>query len=207
MNVRALASAAVLAVWLANPVPAGAHRLDEYLQATRLSIDAGRVDLEIDLTAGVSIAPEVLTWIDTNGDGRISDIEGDAYARLLLQSVLLAVDDRPAPIAFVDSRFPPVQDMRLGVGAIQVRATATVPPASAGRHTVSYSNLHQSARSVYLVNVLVPEDSRIRITAQRRDPAQHGLAVDYDVTSARWARTYWLLVAVAMAVVLGLSRW
>ena len=34
------------------------------------------VDVEIDLTPGVSVAPEVLTWVDTNGDGRISDSRG-----------------------------------------------------------------------------------------------------------------------------------
>ena len=51
MNARArVVSAAALGVWLATPAPAGAHRLDEYLQATRVSIDLDRVGLEIDLT-------------------------------------------------------------------------------------------------------------------------------------------------------------
>ena len=206
MTFRSLTSCAVLAIVLAAPVPAGAHRLDEYLQATRLSLGIERVDLEIDLTAGVSVAPEVVAWIDTNSDGRISDSEGDAYARLLLGSVALAVDGRFAPIALIESRFPPIQDMRLGVGSVRVRATANVPAASVGRHSVSYSNTHRSERSVYLVNALVPSDSRIRITGQRRDREQHGLTLDYDVTST-WARTYWLFAALAMAAVLGATRW
>ena len=119
----------------------------------------------------------------------------------------MGVDDRPAPVAFVDSRFPPVQDMRLGVGVIRVHATATVPTAGVGRHTVSYSNTHRSERSVYLVNVLVPAESRIRITGQRRDREQHGLRVDYDVAPARGAWIGWLFAALAMAVALGLTRW
>jgi hypothetical protein len=207
MKLRSLASRAVLAVWLVTPVPAGAHRLDEYLQATRLSIGAERVDLEIDLTAGVNIASEVLAWVDTDGDGQISSAEGDAYARLVLQSVALAVDGRPAAIALRESRFPPVEDLRLGVGSIRVRATSSAPAVGIGRHSASYSNTHRSERSVYLVNALVPVDSRIRIAGQRRDREQHGLTLDYDVTSTRWARTYWLFVAVAMAGVLGVTRW
>jgi hypothetical protein len=189
-------------------VPAGAHRLDEYLQATRLSLDIGRVGLEIDLTAGVSIASEVLAWIDTNGDGRISDTEGEAYARQMLRSVVLSVDDRPAPIGLIESHFPPVQDMRLGVGTIRVRATAKMAAAGVGRHSVSYSNTHRSERSVYLVNALVPADSRIRIAGQRRDSAQHGLRLDYQVmASAPSARAYWLFAALAMAAVLSATRW
>jgi hypothetical protein len=63
------------------PTTAGAHRLDEYLQATRVAIERERVDVDIDLTAGVSIAGQVTTWIDVNGDGEISQAESFAYAR------------------------------------------------------------------------------------------------------------------------------
>ena len=63
---------AVLCAWLATVPSAGAHRVDEYLQATRLSIDLERVDLEIDLTAGAAMASKVFAWIDTNRDGEIS---------------------------------------------------------------------------------------------------------------------------------------
>src|ERR1035437_6464096 len=78
---RILVSFAVLGAWLVTLQPAAAHRVDEYLQATRLSIDIQRVDLEIDLTAGVAVASEVFAWIDTNRDGEISNAEGEAYAR------------------------------------------------------------------------------------------------------------------------------
>jgi hypothetical protein len=36
-----------LGAYLAILPPAGAHRLDEYLQATRLSIDLNRIDVEM----------------------------------------------------------------------------------------------------------------------------------------------------------------
>jgi len=35
---------------------ASAHRVDEYLQATRLSIDLDRVEVEINLTPGIDLA-------------------------------------------------------------------------------------------------------------------------------------------------------
>src|SRR4029434_5195861 len=97
-------SFAVLGAWLASP--AAAHRVDEYLQATRLSIDTERVDLEIDLTAGSAMASQVFGWIDTNRNGEISDAEGQVYAQQVLDSVVLKVDGRPVPIKMVESSFP-----------------------------------------------------------------------------------------------------
>ena len=79
---RLLASFAILGACLATP--AAAHRVDEYLQATRLSVDIERVDLEIDLTAGSALASEVFGWIDTNRNGEISDAEGQEYAQQVL---------------------------------------------------------------------------------------------------------------------------
>jgi hypothetical protein len=208
MNVRRFfVSLAVLGVGLSTPAPAGAHRLDEYLQATRLSIDIERVGLEIDLTPGVAVAPTIFAWIDTNRDGQISNAEGEAYARQLLSAVVLSVDDRPVPITLDEIRYPPFRDMSLGVGTIQVRATAKVSATSAGRHQVSFFNMHRSDSSVYLVNALMPADRRIQIVRQRRDSAQHGLTLDYTVRAdALWARTCSLLAGLAMAGVLGVTR-
>jgi nickel/cobalt transporter (NicO) family protein len=208
MNVRGrIMSFAVLGVWLATPAPAGAHRLDEYLQATRLSIDLGRIGLEIDLTPGVAVAPEVFAWIDTNGDGQASNAEGEAYAREMLRSVVLSVDDRPVPITFGEIRVPPFREMSLGVGTIRVRATADVSAAGTGRHQLSYANRHRSESSVYLVNALVPADPRVQLAGQRRDRAQHELTLDYTVAAdAAWARTCSVVAALAMAGVLIVTR-
>jgi hypothetical protein len=200
-------SFAILGVSLATAAPAGAHRLDEYLQATRLSIGAEQVLLEIDLTAGVAVAPEVLAWIDTNRDGQISNDEGDAYARELLRSVVLSVDGRPVPITVIEIRVPHLREIRLGVGTIQLRATATVSGTGAGRHQLAYLNTHQSRSSAYLVNALVPADPGIQIARQQRDRAQHGLTLDYTVRANRPpARTWSLLAALAMAGVLVVTR-
>jgi hypothetical protein len=165
------------------------------------------VDLEIDLTAGFAVASEVFAWIDTNRDGEVSNAEGEAYARQVLRSVVLKVDGRPVPIKLVATSFPEFRAMSLGVGTIRLRATAKVPPASAGRHQVYFLNTHRTESSVYLVNALVPANPRIQLADQRRDRAQLGLTLDYMIMAdAASGRTLLLLTALMMAACL-LLRW
>jgi hypothetical protein len=204
MNLRAnLWGASVwFAVTVALPA-ASAHRTDEYLQATRLSIDVDRVDLEMDLTPGIAMASEVFSWIDTNGDRVISNAEGEAYAQQVLRSVTLSVDGKSVPITLVEARYPQFSDMSLGVGIIRLRATAKVPAARTGRHRVSFLNTHRPQSSVYLVNALVPENPRIHLADQQRDHAQHGLTLDYTIMPN--APSAW-----SLAVLVGLvpaGRW
>jgi len=185
---------------LAMVPAANAHRLDECLQATRISIDITRVDLEIDLTPGVALASKVFGWIDTNRDGEISNAEGEAYAREMLGSVVLKVDDWPAAVKLVEASFPQFSDMSEGVGTIRLRATTSVPAAGPGRHQVSFLNMHRSEASVYLVNALVPANRRIQLGVGRRDTAQHGLTLEYTIgTDASSDPAFALLVALAMA--------
>jgi hypothetical protein len=200
MNVRL--PCVLLGAWLVTVPPVGAHRVDEYLQATRLSVDVAQVDLEMDLTPGVALASKVFSWIDTNGDGEISDAEGKEYAQEVLRSVVLKVDGQPVPVTLVESRFPSLQEMNLGVGTIRLRATAKVPAAYAGHHQLSFLNTHRPESSVYLVNALVPANSRIQLGDQRRDVAQHGLTLDYTVAAESVSsqdRTLALLVGLVMA--------
>ncbi len=174
---------AVPIAWFALIPTANAHRLDEYLQATLLSVDTDHVDLEINLTPGVALASEVFAWIDTDHDHAISPTEGEAYARQMLRSVTLSVDNRPVPVALLDASFPQFEDMSLGVGTIHLRATATIPATGAGFHQLSLLNTHRPERSVYLVNALVPANPRIRLADQQRDFLQHRLTLNYTIAS------------------------
>jgi hypothetical protein len=198
------ASCASLAILLGAPRPASAHRLDEYLQATRLAIGVDRVGLEIDLTPGADVAAGVIAWIDTNRDGGISAAEGATYAGTMLQAVALSVDGQPVPIALVETSYPPLPDMTQGVGTIRLRATAPVSAVGSGRHQLSYSNTHRPEHSVYLVNALVPADPRIQIGRQQRDRLQHDVTVTYDVAGASWPR--WLSVCAGMAMIGALAK-
>jgi hypothetical protein len=51
-----IAAAASLCSLFGFSNTAGAHRLDEYLQATRISIGANRIVLQMDLTPGMEVA-------------------------------------------------------------------------------------------------------------------------------------------------------
>jgi hypothetical protein len=174
----------VLGMRLAIPSVADAHRLDEYLQATRIDVSLDRVALDIDLTAGVGVAPGVWRLIDTDRNGRISDAEGRSYADLVLKSVVLQVDGQARPVALVSSHFPTFREITSGTGPIRIEARAELPLTSNGRHTLRYQNTHRRATSVYLVNTLVPSNSAITIASQRRDPRQTELVLTYDVASA-----------------------
>ena len=207
MKLRTVGGAAMaLTAWLV-PTAVDAHRVDEYLQATRLSIDRAQVGIEISLTPGVDVAPTIFRSIDADGNGRISQAEGAAYARQVLSSVALAVDAHPVPVAFVEEHFPEYRDMQLGMGTIRLRGLATISTSAAGHHQLEYRNAHRPDASVYLVNVLVPSDRRIQIGPQRRDAAQHWLRVEYDVGSERSpASAAWLLAGGALLGGLAATR-
>ena len=210
MSSRSVLLVAIVA--LGCPAQAGAHRLDEYLQATRVGIVANRVNLEIDLTPGVSIAKQVTGWIDTNGDGQLSQPEGLAYATDVLMSLALTIDRRPATLTLRDVQVPEVDDIAGGVGTIRLRASAELPEGSNGRHEITFVNTHRRDVSVYLSNALVPSDSRIQILTQQRDHEQHSLTIDYDLeTTGALRRICWVtgavgLLAMAMVIRGGLGR-
>lgn len=196
MMQKLIGALAMLACSLGWSPSASAHRLDEYLQATRLSVATDRVDLAIDLTPGAAIADKVLAWIDTNSDGRISDAEARTYAEEMLRSVKLKVDGRLAPVELIKSSFPEWSDVRLGVGVIRLRAVAKIPLTRAGQHVISFLNTHRPTSSVYLVNALVPDDPRIQLGQPRRDYGQLGMTLDYTVAGEDLSvPQHWALIA------------
>jgi len=174
-----LAAALVLA-----PAPrAVAHQIDEYLQATRLGISRDRIDVEVDLTPGVSIAPGILAAIDRNGDGRIDPREIEACARAVVANLSLRVDDRPYALTLVRADAPSADEIGDGTARIRVEATADVPLRTSGRHRIAYENGDRSPNGVYLVNALKPDSRQLSIVAQQRDRLQHSIAVDVVVTT------------------------
>jgi len=181
-----------------------AHRLDEYLQATRLAVAADRIDVEMDLSPGVAVAPLVIGAIDIDGDGRIAPAEARAYAAAVAAAVTLSIDGRPVPL-HVDGRvFASPEAMREGGGTIRLALSAPVA-VGGGRHRLAFVNAHLPASSAYLVNALVPADRRITFGAPARDIAQRTFTMDYDVGGAR-AGLGWSGAAVAMVGLLVAAR-
>jgi len=194
-----------LVVLLLLPATAGAHRLDEYLQATRVGIERDLVNVDIDLTPGVSIARQVAGWIDTNGDGEISSTESLAYGRQMLGSLAISVDGTAVTLNLRDTQAPTIGEMAQGVGTLRMRASAAIPASATGRHQLTIVNSHHPESSVYLANALVPSDKGIEILGQRRSHDQQSLTIEYEVgVSPFRARFSWLAAAFAM---LGGTLW
>jgi hypothetical protein len=198
-------------VALVFPRVAAGHRLDEYLQATRISIAQDSVVLAIDLTPGVEVGPLIVNLMNMDRDGRISAPEGQAYANQLVGDVLLELDGRRQLLSLTKSQFPSIEEMYSGTGTIRIEARARVSAGVPGPHSLTYTNNHRPHGSVYLVNALVPSSRAVEITGQHRDTLQRGIRVTFNVTSAPAASAFlpWLLIA-GMAfsawIVYGYSR-
>jgi len=156
-----------------------AHRLDEYLQAARLAIDPDRVELALDLTAGIAVAEVVLSEIDLDGNGSISDTEARVYSDRVLSAIALDVDGIPLRVELVESTFPTFDSVRQGEGTARIKAAASMPRLADGLHHLRYRNAFRSDIGVYLANALVPASDRVIVAAQHRDFNQRELVIDY----------------------------
>ena len=183
--------AAALVVLLATGGGALAHRLDEYLQATRVSFARDRLAIDVDLTPGISIASDVIATLDTNADGVVAPAEADGYGRAVLSDLRVSVDGHRVSMTLDGIDIPTLDEMRNGTGTVRLHAAGSVQ-VGAGRHLVELINNHRPETSVYMVNALVPEDSGIDIVSQTRDPRQREFRAEYDVTS-EWVGSVMLL--------------
>ena len=191
---RARHLVAIVAVVIGLPARAGAHRLDEYLQAARIDISAHRVVIDLDLTPGANIAAEIVRWIDADGDDRVSPAERDAYAEQALSSLAMSVDSKPLLLRVVEVRAPETREMIAGTGPFHLRAAADLEGVTPGAHRLTFTNSHHPDVSVYLANALVPDDRRIAIVSQERPRDQHSLTVEYALAGgSRRVRMAWLV--------------
>ena len=159
---------------------ASAHRLDEYLQATRIAIAPDRIVLEIDLSPGIDLASMIFTAIDTDQDGKVSGSEARAYANEVVKDLVFAVDGHPEKLTVARTDFPAYEEMLAGTGRIQIEAEVSCASAVGG-HSLFYRNDHRREISVYLVNALAPATNRVEISRQTRDSLQRQSRVDFIV--------------------------
>ena len=152
-------------------LPAQAHRLDEYLQATIFSIEPGRVLATMRLVPGVAVAPAVIAAIDSNHDGTLSSDEQNRYAKSVLSDLQLEEDGKSLPLHLVSAKFPAVSLMLGGTGEIELTFSAELSTIR-GEHQLRFANHHQTGLSVYLVNSLVSHDKNLTLGAQSRNETQ-----------------------------------
>ena len=164
-------------LWIAG-MPAFAHRLDEYLQGTLLSVGKNRLEAQMVLTPGIAVLPIVLGEIDGNRDGMISDAEQRAYAGKVLRDLTLTMDGHRLAPRMVSVGFPAIEEMKDGRGEIRIEFQADLPPGGPNRRLV-LENHHASRIAVYQVNCLVPLDPDIRIASQNRNYTQSTYELEY----------------------------
>ncbi|HEX3356992.1 MAG TPA: HupE/UreJ family protein [Tepidisphaeraceae bacterium] len=172
---------AVIFAILVLPKPVFAHRLDEYLQATIVSIEKDHVAVQMRLTPGVAVFEKVIAAIDTDANETISDSEQAAYAEQVRRDLSLTIEGHPSQLQLLSSTFPPVDQMKQGLGDILLDFKADVPAGGTNRRLI-LENHHQSRISVYLVNCLSPSDPDIHITNQDRNYDQSFYQLDYTQT-------------------------
>jgi hypothetical protein len=175
MRAIAIGTAALL---LAVASPAFAHRVDEYLQATTISVEKGRIALQLRLAPGIEVFPKVLALIDTDRDGAIAEAELRAYAERLATELTLSVDGTRLPLRLVSSRMEALEALQDGRGTLEVAFDAVVPRGGVNRRLV-FENHHQRAMAEYLVNGLVPRDPEIRLGTPHRSVDQSMYQLDY----------------------------
>ena len=183
--------------------PAFAHRLDEYLEATILSVEKDHVQASMRLIPGVAVSSSVITSIDSDGDGILSAAEQSAYAERVLGDLSLTVDGNRLMLKLVSASFPKVEEMREGLGEIHIEFRADLPPGGANRRLI-LENHHQVRKAAYLVNCLVPSDHDIRIVSQTRNEQQSFYQLDYvqaGVPSAPLPLQWWTNFRGAMSAV------
>ena len=183
-----------------------AHRIDEYLQATRLSIVRDRIVVDVTLTPGVSVASRVLEAIDRDGDARISPQEAEIYGGAVMRGVTLTVDGQRRALTLVRAESSSGDEMLDGAGAMRLEAVASLPAMARGAHAIVYDNWFEQRDGVYLVNALMPADPAITIRAQRRDRQQHRIELDVYVGATPSANEGIALLVGTTVVLFGVRR-
>ena len=171
-------------IFLLTGTPALAHRLDEYLQGTIISVRKDRVDAHLTLTPGVAVFPILVAEIDIDGNGIISAIEQRAYASRILRDLSLKIDGELLTPQLVSMQFPAVEEMKAGRGEIQLEFAADLPPGTPRRKLI-FENRHQRRIAAYQVNCLVSRDPDIRILAQNRNYSQSLYELDFEQGGVR----------------------
>ena len=178
---------------------ASGHRLDEYLQATTFSIGKERVQAQITLTPGVAVASAVMAGIDTDRDGVITVAEHHAYARRVLDDLSLSINGDARKLQLISVAFSKPEQMREGLGEIQIDFAADVPGSRGAARTLSFENRHQAAIAAYLVNCLVPEDPDVHVVRQQRNYEQSVYQLEYAQRGVE-ALPIWLVGGVTLVL-------
>ncbi|HEY3854952.1 MAG TPA: hypothetical protein VGO67_11205 [Verrucomicrobiae bacterium] len=199
----------VLLACLALPHGVVAHQLDEYLQATLVSIEPEGIRLQMNLTPGVAVADKVLVLIDRDNNGKISTNEAAAYAALLQHDLAVQLDGRPVDLKLNAFNFPETSELKTGWEMIQMDFSVDHGSLGPGAHRLKLENRHLPAISVYLFNAEQPTSKLIQISKQERNKTQSVGEIEFNyVPLATNSKTVkYLASATGLIFVLAVGIW
>ena len=171
-----------LMLLLTLPFGAAAHRLDECLQATRVSMFSDHLAVQTFVTPGTLLAARLFARIDADRDGNLSQSEGRRFADQFVQEITLTVDGNRVPLTLTGSQYPTLAELSGGEAMILFEMSAATRQAP-GRHRATLRNDNDPAVSIYLANAMLPKDPSVPVVRQERDPTQRTLTVEYDVAA------------------------
>jgi hypothetical protein len=181
-----------------------AHPVDECLQAAYLKLGPNSLELELDLTPGERVAPQMLKLIDLNKDSNLDQTEVQRYAESVLKELHLRVDDQTQTLT-LEPITPPATDTFLaGGGTIKLMARANLTD-DPGSHTLEFRNAHTPVKSGYLANIFV-QSGEVKILDQQRDANQQDFRVRYSL-APRASRIDWTWLIPAILVPTALIAW
>jgi hypothetical protein len=183
-----------------------AHALDEYVQAARLSLTWSHVNLVMDLTPGVEVAPSIVAMIDLDRDSVITPDEAAAYATRVLHDTAVELNGGRVAMSLTRIDVPSIADMREGMGTIHLSAVGVHSVRLNGDARLAFRNDHAPEASVYLVNALVPDGPAIAVVRQERDWSQRSARILYEVRPGLDVQLGWIAFAIATSFGLVLAR-
>ncbi len=193
-----------LALGFAASTQVQAHRIDEYLHAAFVAIRPAGVELQLSLTPGQAVAEAVLVEMDSDRDGRVSELEQRAYAESILKHLRIDIDDAAALPRLESVRFPEVSAVRDGVGVVELKAAVPCAPFAEGAHRFRIQNRHTNHSTIHLANALQPETAEIEIVRQTRDFTQSELVIEFTAHPLHPAtpkvKRPWLPIAVIIGL-------
>src|SRR5205814_1924963 len=96
----------------------------------------------------------------------------------------LHLDKSKLGLELVQCTFPEMDELRGGIGVIQVEFVAHISPPARGPHRIKFRNKHMPAISVYLFNAARPAWNLVQVTGQKRNHNQSYGEIDFTILDA-----------------------
>jgi nickel/cobalt transporter (NicO) family protein len=182
-----------------------AHPADMLVQAAYITLSPKQVKIELDLTAGESVAKDFLVQLDSNQDQQISTVEIQTLASVVLENIALTVNNTPVPLRLESSQSSEIEQIKLGGGQVQLVFVGVISASS--QNQFIFKNNFAPVNSGYLANVFV-QSSAVKIISQQRDQTQQTFEVAYEVAESAlpWGFPWWLGFIAVIGILLWFSR-